>query len=131
MDAEALDSELGEIYNFLQINDKLATAGMPSEDQLSLLKEAGYEVVINLAIPNQPHSLLNEAELVADLGMEYISIPVQWGNPTTNDLTRLMDALDARATQKCFVHCMANYRVSSFICLYRVLRLGMPQVEAE
>jgi hypothetical protein len=42
-----------------------------------------------------------------------------------------MDALDMHADQKVFIHCMANYRVSAFVFLYRVLRLGVPQAEAE
>lgn len=125
-----MDEALREIYNFLQISEGLATAGLPTEDQLALLQEAGYAVVINLAMPNQPNALTNEAEIVEGLGMEYISIPVVFNNPTHENLTRAMDALDAHADQKCFVHCMANYRVAAFIFLYRVLRLGVPQAEA-
>lgn len=126
-----MDSELSEIYNFLQISDKLATAGMPTEDQLALLKEAGYEVVINLAMPNQPNALADEAEIVTGMEMEYISIPVPWNKPTSALLDRAFDAFSANAERKLFVHCMANYRVSAFIYLYRVLRLGVPQAEAE
>ena len=131
MGSMGMDAALSEIYNFLQISDNLASAGLPTEDQLALLQEAGYEVVINLAMPNQPNALTNEAEIVESLGMEYISIPVVFNNPTHENLTRAMDALDAHGAQKCFVHCMANYRVSAFIFLYRVLRLGVPQAEAE
>ena len=126
-----MQMELEEIHNFLQVDDRLATGGMPTEDQLALLQEAGYEVVINLAMPMQPSALINEAELVADLGMEYISIPVVFNMPTAEALTRFMDAMDTRATQKCFVHCMANHRVSVFLYLYRVLRLGVSPAEAE
>jgi protein tyrosine phosphatase (PTP) superfamily phosphohydrolase (DUF442 family) len=131
MDAGSVEAELGDIYNFLQIDDKLATGGMPTEDQLALLKEAGYEVVINLAMPNQPNALPNEAEIVTELEMEYHSIPVVFNNPTTDDLARLMDMLDANTGRKCFVHCMANHRVSVFVYLYRVLRRGVPPHEAE
>ncbi len=126
-----MDSELDEIYNFLQISDNLGTAGLPSAEQFALLKQAGYEVVINLALPNQPHALANEAELVTGLGMAYISIPVLFNNPSADDLERTMDALDAHAAHKVFVHCMANYRVAAFVYLYRILRLGVPQIEAE
>jgi protein tyrosine phosphatase (PTP) superfamily phosphohydrolase (DUF442 family) len=126
-----METNLDEIRNFLPINDKLGTAGLPTEEQFDLLKEAGYEVVINLAMPNQPGAIVNEAEIVAELGMDYLSIPVLFSNPTSDDLHRMMDALDAHAGQKVFVHCMANQRVASFIYLYRVLRLGVPQAEAE
>ena len=32
--------------------------------------------------------------------------------------------MDARSGQKMLVHCAANYRVTAFIGLYRVIRLG-------
>ena len=126
-----MDAELGEIYNFLPISDKLSSGGMPTEDQLKLLQEAGYAVVIDLALPNQANALAHEADIVTKLGMEYISIPVVFSNPTPEDLTRTMDALDAHAEQKVFVHCMANYRVAAFLYLYRVLRLGVSPTDAE
>jgi protein tyrosine phosphatase (PTP) superfamily phosphohydrolase (DUF442 family) len=126
-----MESEFSEIHNFLQISENLATAGRPTEDQLAMLQEAGYQLVINLALPTQPSALPNEAEIVADLGMEYINIPVVFNHPKSDELDQMMDALDAHAGQKCFVHCIANYRVASFVFLYRVLRLGVPQAEAE
>ncbi len=126
-----IDSELDEIYKFLAISDLLGSAGQPTEAQFEWVKEAGYEVVINLAMPTQPQALANEAEIVRGLGMEYISIPVVFNNPTSEDLDRATEALAANAERKCFVHCIANARVSAFIYLYRVLRLGIPQAEAE
>lgn len=126
-----MNSEFSEIHNFLQISDNLATAGRPTEDQLAMLQEAGYQFVVNLALPKQPSALPNEAEIVTDLGMEYLNIPVVFNNPTSDELDQMMDALDAHAGQKCFVHCIANYRVAAFVFLYRVLRLHVPQTEAE
>lgn len=123
--------ELSEIHNFLPISESIATAGRPTEEQLAWVQEAGYEVVINLAMPTQPNALLNEAEIVQELGMEYISIPVVFNQPMHENLVQFMGALDAHSGRKLFVHCMANHRVSSFIYLYRVLRLGMAPAEAE
>ncbi len=42
---------LGEIYAFRQIGDKLGTAGQPTEEQLRSVREAGFEAVVNLALP--------------------------------------------------------------------------------
>jgi len=89
-----MDSELSEIHNFLQISDNLATAGRPTEDQLAMLQQAGYHLVINLALPKQPNALPNEDEIVTDLGMEYINIPVVFNNPTAAELDQMMDALE-------------------------------------
>ena len=42
---------LSEIYSFLAVGDKLGTAGQPTEEQFRLIREAGFEAVINLALP--------------------------------------------------------------------------------
>jgi protein tyrosine phosphatase (PTP) superfamily phosphohydrolase (DUF442 family) len=119
-------SPLANIYNMLSLTDNLGTSGQPTSAQLAAIKEAGYEVVINLATGTTPRDLPNEADVVAAQGMEYIHIPVVWGNPTEADLARFFETMDATQDKKRFVHCIANMRVSAFMFLYRVLRQGMP-----
>jgi uncharacterized protein (TIGR01244 family) len=123
-------SPLANIYNMLSLTDNLGTSGQPTSAQLAAIKEAGYEVVINLATGTTPRDLPNEADVVAAQGMEYIHIPVVWGNPTEADLARFFEVMDATQDKKRFVHCIANMRVSAFMFLYRVLRQGMPLEEA-
>src|SRR5712691_5487585 len=119
-------SSLSMIYNMVHVAEDLGTAGQPTTAQLAAIKEAGYEVVINLATGTTPRDLPNEADVVATLGMEYIHIPVVWDQPTEADLTHFCAAMDATQDKKRFVHCIANMRVSAFLFLYRVLRQGMP-----
>ena len=123
-------SSLSTIYNMLPLADDLGTSGQPTSAQLAAIKEAGYEVVINLATGKTPRDLPNEADVVAAQGMEYIHIPVLWENPTVADLGRFFEVMDATQDKKRFVHCIANMRVSAFMFLYRVLRQGMPVEEA-
>ena len=123
-------SPLTNIYNMLSLTDNLGTSGQPTSTQLAAIKEAGYEVVINLATGTTPRDLPNEADVVATQGMEYIHIPVVWDNPTEADLARFFEVMDATQDKKRFVHCIANMRVSAFMFLYRVLRQGMPLEEA-
>lgn len=121
---------LSTIYNILPIADDLGTSGQPTSAQLATIKEAGYEVVINLATGTTPRDLPNEAAVVAAQGMDYIHIPVVWEKPTASDLERFFEAMDATQGKKRFVHCIANMRVSAFVLLYRVLRQGLPLEEA-
>ncbi len=121
---------LSTIYNMLPIADDLGTSGQPTSAQLATIKEAGYEVVINLATGTTPRDLPNEAAVVAAQGMDYIHIPVVWEKPTASDLERFFEAMDATQGKKRFVHCIANMRVSAFVLLYRVLRQGLPLEEA-
>jgi protein tyrosine phosphatase (PTP) superfamily phosphohydrolase (DUF442 family) len=114
-----------ETYNFRPVDDTLATAGLPTEEQLRSVAEHGFEVVINLAVDNNPpYSLPAEAEIVRSLGLEYVHIPVKFSDPTEQDLLLFCDVMDANFGRNKFVHCAANKRVSVFVGLYRVIRLG-------
>ncbi len=114
-----------ETYNFRPVDETLVTAGLPTAEQLQSIAADGFEVVINLAVDNNPpYSLAGEAELVRSLGMEYVHIPVRFSEPTERDLAQFCDVMDANAGKRKFVHCAANKRVSVFVGLYRVLRLG-------
>ena len=121
---------LAEIINVLQISDKLATAGQPNIKQFRAVADAGYETVINLALPTSEGAIAHEAQLVQSLGMEYIAIPVIWENPTTADLDKFLQAMEKRTSQKIFVHCAKNMRVSAFVYLYRRLHLNCNNEQA-
>ncbi len=121
---------LQDIYHFLRLNDRLFTGGMPTAAQLEDASKAGVQVVVNLAMPDSERALRDEASIVKSLGMQYVSIPVLWEHPTRRDLDNFMDVMDAHSSDALLVHCQANYRVSGFICLYRVLRLGWKPEEA-
>lgn len=115
---------LEEIDNFLQLSDRIATSGQPTEEQLIEIGRAGYEVVLNLALTGTDYALEDEAGLVRSLGMKYIHIPVIWENPTLENLNTFLDTMDSLQGKKVYVHCVANMRVSAFMALYRILRLG-------
>lgn len=125
-----MTASLTEIYNFLPIDDGWATAGQPTVEQFAAIKAAGYEVIINLGIPDSPRAVLHEAEVVAAQGIDYVAIPVVWEAPTAADLAAFFAAMQAHQAEKRFVHCIANMRVSAFTFLYRVLGLGAPIDEA-
>lgn len=121
---------MNEIYNYLQLNENLSSSGMPTAEQMKEVAEAGVKVVINLALKTSPNALADEDKIVESLGMEYIHIPVQWENPTRQDLEDFFNAMDTHRNQKVHVHCQANYRATAFITLYRVLREGWKQEDA-
>jgi protein tyrosine phosphatase (PTP) superfamily phosphohydrolase (DUF442 family) len=115
---------LEEIFNFLQFSDRIATSGQPTEEQLSEVGRAGYEVVINLGLTGSDYALEDEGGLVRNLGMKYVHNPVIWENPTREDFEQFASTMDGLHGTKVFIHCAANMRVSVFMALYRVLSLG-------
>ncbi len=112
-----------DIINFLAINPLLATGGMPTIDQVQALAEAGFEVVINLALDQSPDAIPEEEVVVTRLGMRYIHIPVIWKHPQLSDLEKFFDSMQQFSSSKIFVHCVLNLRVSVFVYLYRVIVL--------
>lgn len=113
-----------EIRGFAALSEKLATAGQPSEKQIQEIAAQGFEVVINLGLLDPRYCLKDEAALVRSLGLEYRHIPVDFKEPKSSDLELFFEAMEASKGKKLFVHCAANYRVSSFISLYGQARLG-------
>jgi protein tyrosine phosphatase (PTP) superfamily phosphohydrolase (DUF442 family) len=119
------------IYQFRQAAPDLATSGQPRDDQLPAIAAAGYEVVVNLALHDDPrYSLDDEAGAVRALGLEYVHIPVRFDAPTARDLEAFFDAMDARRGRRLWVHCAANLRVTAFLGLYRRLRCGWTEERA-
>jgi protein tyrosine phosphatase (PTP) superfamily phosphohydrolase (DUF442 family) len=124
-------NSVGDIYNYREAAPDLATSGQPREDQLAAIAESGFDVVINLALHDDPrYSLKDEAASVEKLGLEYIHIPVQFAAPTESDLVKFFDAMDRHKQHRVWVHCAANMRVTAFLGLYRRMREGWPEERA-
>jgi len=115
---------LDDIKNYVQVSDRLGTAGQPSEEQLREVAGAGFQVVVNLGLLDPRYCLADEAGTVASLGLAYHHIPVDFNAPRPDDLRQFFEAMDASQDQRVFVHCAANYRVSTFVALYGQSRLG-------
>jgi uncharacterized protein (TIGR01244 family) len=114
-----------DIVGFLRIDEALATSGQPSEEELAAAARDGTEVVINLALHDDPrYSLADEAGTVAALGMTYVHIPVKFDAPKESELFEFFDAMERHRGRKVLVHCAANKRVTAFLGLYRAIREG-------
>jgi protein tyrosine phosphatase (PTP) superfamily phosphohydrolase (DUF442 family) len=123
-------NSMENIYNFLQISDSIATSGQPTIDQFTTIKEAGYQIVVNLALPESPNALVNEKQIVEVQNMQYVNIPVIWENPTIENIIEFFHVLETNHDKKIFVHCAANKRVSAFIYLYRLIHQSISEEKA-
>jgi protein tyrosine phosphatase (PTP) superfamily phosphohydrolase (DUF442 family) len=114
-----------DIRNFLQVNENISCSGMPKPDQFKEIADTGVQFVVNLATPKSENWIPNEAELVTNSEMSYLSIQVDWENPTRKNLDDFMNAMDEHRGERVHVHCQANFRASAFVALYQTSRLGM------
>lgn len=121
---------LADIYNYLEIDNSLGTAGQPTAEQFDLIRQAGFQTVINLALPISDNAIANEGSIVTGHGMRYIHIPVDFASPQAKDYHLFSAIMDGCREQKVFVHCAANMRVSAYVYLYRTRNLNVPAEEA-
>jgi protein tyrosine phosphatase (PTP) superfamily phosphohydrolase (DUF442 family) len=119
------------IYNFRRIDERLLTAGQPTEAQFRELAGAGCRYVINLHTNDPRWALPGEDDLLAQLGIEYHNVPVVFAEPTRADYALFEELMLRRGTRTTLVHCVANYRVTAFMALYGERHLGWSRAQAD
>lgn len=120
---------LTSIRNYQDVSERLSSAGQIGYEQIPLLRDAGFDVVINLASASRERNG-EEGFLVAESGLTYVHIPVDWEQPRLEDVDLFFDVMEANEDRKVFVHCFANMRASAFVYMYRTLVQGVPEAEA-
>jgi len=120
-------TQLQDIKNFSKISERLASSGMPSENELLVIKKSGYKHVISLLPGNQNE----ERDQVAAINLTFEQIPVAWGDPKLEDFEQFVSLMDKYGKDKVLVHCAMNYRASAFSYLYQVIKHPENQGDAE
>lgn len=118
------DDSLKPIFNFRRLSDRVITSGLPTAEQLRAVADAGFHIDISLLPDDDEETLPHERAIAEALGMTYVQIPVIWTRPTHEDLIAFFEVMARYHDRELYVHCAANFRVSAFMALYRVLRLG-------
>ena len=122
---------MNKILNYVKINELISTSGQPKIEELELIANEGFEVVINLSMYKTSNSIENEDKIVTDLNMSYFHIPVNFENPTLSDLKLFLNILQALGANKVWIHCSKNYRVSAFMYVYHkyILKTSFEQID--
>lgn len=100
--------------------ENIATAGQPEEEHFERLAGAGYKTVVDMRVPEEDRGL-DEPEIVRQLGMEYVSIPV--GHETVEDETfeRFRELMRNPERRPVLVHCSSANRVGALLIPYLML----------
>ena len=116
-------AHLSEVVNYVALTHELHTSGMPTAQHMRHWSSYGFDAVVNLAPHDEKKSVAGEAQAVHAAGGEYLNIPVDWENPTTEDFDQFVAFMQGRASEKVLLHCRMNMRASVFAFLYRVIVL--------
>jgi uncharacterized protein (TIGR01244 family) len=114
----------------VRVGDVLMIGGQPTERALRELKAQGVTTVVNLRTPEEMNRSVgfDEAALVAELGMEYVYLPVRGTaeypySPAT--VTRFAEAV-AGAPGRVLLHCTIAWRASHLWAAYLIRERGVP-----
>lgn len=113
---------------WLRLDDLTTTSGKLQDLHLDLLAELGVTRVIDLAPRDHPEALADEGEKCAARGMAYYNVEIPFNAPDEEHYRQFVEALELDH-EKVHVHCIANWRASSFFYRYH-LEHGMPEEEA-
>lgn len=115
-----LETALSHIPQFQFVHEHLFSSGQPTAEQLQQIKEYGIDTVINLAFSDADPHLAHEDKICAELGLNYIQVPILWETPADDQCLFILDLIDHLVQSKMvWIHCAKNYRVSSLMYLYR------------
>jgi len=128
---EEVDPALQEITNFRQYSPTFASAGQPTRDQFTVLRDQGFERVVYIAFTNNQNAVPDEDLVVKGLGMEYMQVPVDFSNPLPGDFYAFADSMRRAPDKKTLLHCQVNARATAFSFLYRVIYEGVPVAQAK
>ncbi|EXJ14350.1 protein tyrosine phosphatase family protein [Imhoffiella purpurea] len=121
---------IDSILNHVRISDRISTSGQPEEHEFRAIAEAGFEVVVNLAMPNSENAIPEEGNIVTARRMIYVHIPVPFEAPTATHLRSFLGVMAAFPDSRIWIHCVVNYRASAFIYQYARCVEGRSHEEA-
>lgn len=111
-------SDPADILNWYRVTEQITSSGQPDAAQMAQIAALGVQHVINLGPHHNKDALDGEPQIVADLGMRYHYIPVEFDAPTQADYTAFRAAMAEIGDVPVHVHCIYNARVSAFLLRY-------------
>lgn len=114
------ESARADIPRFAQVADGLFRGGRPNEEELRRLRDGGVKLIINLE--NSERAVREEAAVARRLGLQMISIPMEWSSPPRDaDVQRILALMRSRENGPVFLHCKhGEDRTGMMVGFYRV-----------
>jgi uncharacterized protein (TIGR01244 family) len=103
--------EAGLIPNYRLLQPGLATAGQPSPEALSKLKDMGFRTVVNLR--TEQEGTAEERKVVEGEGLRYVAVPVTPDSLSLADAEAVEKVLHDPSSGPVLLHCASSNRVGA------------------
>ena len=114
-------SQNENLPNFQKVDDHVYRGAQPTNNGFKDLAERGIKTVVDLRDIGE-HSQADEQKAVTDLGMQYVSIPMQgMSTPKDKQIAAVLALLNDVTSGPVFVHCKRGAdRTGTVIAVYRI-----------
>jgi uncharacterized protein (TIGR01244 family) len=117
--------ERAGIVNFTKVDAVVACGGATETSALEGLAKDGFKTVINLRLPTEQGANIEQnAARAKELGLHYVSIPLNGQQPDPKVADRFLEVVANKANQPVYVHCGSASRVGGVWLIKRVLLDG-------
>ena len=123
-------NQIESILNYRKNSESLSSSGQPTEKEFLLIKEMGFEVIINLRPESEMLYDFDEKLIVESLGMKYVQIPMTFDTLNNEIISKLFQILEEENRRNLFIHCHHNIRASVLLALYQIIILGWKTEDA-
>jgi uncharacterized protein (TIGR01244 family) len=117
--------ERAGIVNFTKVDAVVACGGATETSALEGLAKDGFKTVINLRLPTEQGANIEQnAARAKELGLNYVSIPLNGQQPDPKVADRFLEVVANKANQPVYIHCGSASRVGGVWLIKRVLLDG-------
>ncbi len=112
------------IQSPIKVSEKLTVGSQPSEELLQQLADSGFKSVINLSRKGELDQIFQpeeEGEIVANLGMKYLHVPISLSNVKDTDIAEFCAAME-NTPSPVYVHCRIGQRSGPLSLIYHAMR---------
>ncbi len=114
----SLKVDLGRVVELGTVSsvNGITSAGQPDQAALEVFADAGYGTVIDLRGEGEDRGF-DEAAVVEELGLHYVTLPVEGKDGVSFDNARKLDELLQQYPGPVLVHCGSGNRVGALLAL--------------
>jgi len=112
------------ISYYSRVSPYISNAGLLHGGGLEESKSLGFKLVIDLRKPSEK-GVAAEQKLAADIGLDYMNIPVANKVPNWDQVDELASVISLSENYPILIHCVTANRAGAIWSLYRA-RMGVP-----